>query len=247
MTTAAPLRTAGTAILLGALAFAVTVEWRAQGAAREEIAGRRAEMATVIAARQRRAADLEGRLAALREEVARAAERDGGATLRSLQEATDDVASLSGTAAIAGPGVTVVLADAPDAGRTAGESDTRIQDLDVQAVVNELWAAGAEAIAVNGQRLVATSAIRNAGAAVLVNYRVLTSPYRVEAVGNPERMRDRFTASPVARRFRNWSEIYGLGFRVEESKSLALPPFRGSVRFRYAHPVGQQSVEEETK
>ncbi len=88
--------------------------------------------------------------------------------------------SLAGTTALAGPGVTVMVDDAPDA--EAG-SLNRVLDRDLQDIVNVLWRSGATGVAVNDQRMTGTTAIRAAGEAILVNYQPLTRPYRVHAVG----------------------------------------------------------------
>lgn len=86
----------------------------------------------------------------------------------------------AGTSALEGAGVVITLDDAP--GAEAG-SLNRVLDRDLQDVVNALWQEGATGIAVNGQRLTAGTAIRNAGEAILVNYQPLTRPYVIVAVG----------------------------------------------------------------
>ena len=85
-----------------------------------------------------------------------------------------------------GPGAVVTLTDAPVTEGEEGADVERVLDSDIQRAVNGLWSVGAEAIAVNGQRLTAQSAIRSAAGAILVNYRPLKPPYRVEAIGPPD-------------------------------------------------------------
>lgn len=92
----------------------------------------------------------------------------------------NELAALGGVAELSGPGVVVTIDDAPDA---AAGSLNRVLDRDLQDIVNALWRMGAQGIAVNGQRLTQTSAIRGAGEAILVNYQPLTRPYVVAAVG----------------------------------------------------------------
>lgn len=215
--------------------FVTTVVWTRDEDG-DTRAARREELVGIVEARQRRTAILEERLAALRARVDRLSSGDDE-QLRKLRALVDDAAALSGGTAIDGPGYVVTLADAPDAKRDRLDSDSRILDVDIQAVVNELWAAGAEAIAVNGQRIIATTAIRNAGAAVLVNYRILSSPYRIEAIGPSETIAERFEASAIAGHFREWSSIYGLGFEATADPDLRLPAYGGSIRFRYARPI----------
>jgi uncharacterized protein YlxW (UPF0749 family) len=228
-------RQLGPALLVGLLAFLLTVDLRAQHVASRSTASGRAELVRIAALRERREAELERRLAALRAQLNAALARSGAASLRALADQTAALSATAGATEVHGPGVVVRLADA--SGATASNADARIQDVDVAAVVNALWEAGAEAIAVNGQRVVSTTAIRNAGNAVLVNFRVLSSPYDIAAVGAPA-MKDRLGASETAKRFKNWSTIYGLGFGVRSERDIVLPGSGGGARLRYATPIG---------
>ena len=133
----------------------------------------------------------------------------------------------AGTLAVSGPGLRVTLDDAP-----SGEN--RVLDRDLQATVNALWAAGAEAVAVDGQRMTAQSAIRQAGDAVLVNFEPVSAPYDVEAVGDPVALETAFGASATAGRMRAYAQLYGLRFHYSRSGSLRLPPAPG-LTLRYAH------------
>jgi uncharacterized protein YlxW (UPF0749 family) len=137
----------------------------------------------------------------------------------------------------------VTLDDAPvsnsstatDRGGQAG--DGRIYDRDLQAVVNALWAAGAEAISVNDQRVTSQTAIRSAGEAVLVDLRPLSPPYLLRAVGDVNVLQPAFVDSATARRFQTWTSLYGLGFDVRRSGELRLPA-AGSPDLRLARSGG---------
>jgi uncharacterized protein YlxW (UPF0749 family) len=161
-------------------------------------------------------------------QVASARQRASGATPsgKELTRAEEQ----AGTLAVHGPGLRVTLTNP-----TSGER--QYTDLDVRAVVNELWLSGAEAIAVNNIRLTPTSAIRFAGSAVLVDFQPLTAPYTVRAIGSPAQLDSRFTVSDVANRYRTLASAFGLGFRISQSKQLALPA-SDSHRNRYARPGG---------
>lgn len=235
MNTGSFIHRAGPAILVGLLGFVMTVDVRVQQQVEASTAARREELAKVVQQRQRRTVALERSVGELRARLDRLTAGSGSAELRAIGERIEALASASGLRAVRGDGLLVTLADAPDA--ELEDADFRIQDLDLQLVVNELWAAGAEAIAINGQRLVATSAIRNAGDAVLVNYRVLTTPYRVTAAGDRDALARRFLGTGTAKRFERWRDIYGLGFNVRTVEDVTLPPFGGSVRLRHAEPV----------
>jgi uncharacterized protein YlxW (UPF0749 family) len=223
------------ALVVGLLAFLLTVDLRTQQSASKINATRRNELAAIVAERQKSTAALENRLAQLRAQVAAIAAAAGGAQLQNLRTAMDQIGAVSGATAVSGPGLRVQLSDAPPADQSSSnESDTRIQDVDLQEVVNALWDAGAEAISINGQRVVATTAIRNAGNAVLVNFRVLTSPYVVNAIGDPSAMGPAFEASAIVHHFKTWEQVYGLGFSIEQPSRIDLPAYTGSIQFRYA-------------
>ena len=104
-------------------------------------------------------------------------------------------------------------------------------------MANALWAVGAEAITINGQRLTAQTAIRSAGEAVLVDFRPLSPPYVLRAVGDVDAMEPAFADGATARRFTTWTSLYGIGFDVRRAKDLRLaaasPP-----DLRVAHPEG---------
>ncbi len=227
--------TAVAALLVGFLLTAGVTAGReaalAQGA-------RKAELIALVDARQERAAALGQRLEELRAQVT-AAERSvpvAGAT--SLDERLRQVEASAGLTALRGPGVRVTFGDAEGTCSTGREEDCRIQDVDLQLATNTLWALGAEGIAVNGERIIATTAIRSAGSSVLINYRVLTSPYIVEAVGDPDALTERFGDSQVAEDFGVWRDAFGLGFAVEAAEELTLPAYTGSVRLRAALTPG---------
>lgn len=120
---------------------------------------------------------------------------------------------------VTGPGVVVEVSDAP-AG--ADNEAARVVDLDLQQLVNGLWYAGAEAVAINGHRISSRTAIRGAGDAVTVNYVSLTSPYKVEAIGDPRTLEARFAQSQSGHWWDYLRQNYGMGFSMNQSKDLHL-------------------------
>ena len=154
-------------------------------------------------------------------QVARAEDLDASQTGRALAVDVARYELVTGYTAVTGPGAVVTLSDAavPD------EDDpalSRVLDSDVQSAVNGLWQAGAEAVAVNGQRITARTAIRSAAGAILVNYRPLTPPYQISAIGPPE-LSDDFGATASAEDLRSVSRRFGIGFVTESADALALP------------------------
>ena len=116
------------------------------------------------------------------------------------------------------------------------EDNGRLRDRDLQSLVNALWAAGAEAVAVDGERLAPTTTIRAAGEAILVDLRPVQSPYTLAAVGDPGTLLPRFADSEAARRYQSYTGLYGIQFTVREASDLQLRAATGP-ELRYAEAV----------
>jgi uncharacterized protein YlxW (UPF0749 family) len=98
-----------------------------------------------------------------------------------------------------------------------------VLDLDLQELVNGLWAAGAEAVSINDLRLTARTAIRSAGEAILVDYRPLSPPYVVRAIGDPRALEPTFADSAEGRRLSTYTTLYGLRYDLRSAGDLHLP------------------------
>lgn len=206
------------------------------------VAEARAALIAEIEDRQEATDRLEAALHRTREQVSaqrRAALRltaRGAALARTLSR----LEAATGVGAVTGPGMSLLVEDAeqPDSAdtdpRTQNESEGRVTDRDLQTLVNEIWAAGAEAVAVNGQRLTAMSSIRAAGEAILVDFRPLVPPYEVDAVGPPS-LRRRFV-SGFGGSYLQVLRDYGITYTVSDSDKLVLPASAG-VTLRYAQPL----------
>jgi uncharacterized protein YlxW (UPF0749 family) len=145
--------------------------------------------------------------------------------------------------AVTGPGLQVTLADAkpttgsdPVGGSTQADAAGTVRDSDVQLVVNALWASGAEAISINGQRLGPTSTVRTAGEAILVDFQPVSSPYEISAVGDPAGLSKKFIADPEVDALAVVSQSYGLRFEFAKEESLSLPAAT-PVELHSASPV----------
>jgi len=143
----------------------------------------------------------------------------------------------SGTVAVRGPGVVVTLKDSPKLDRSQVPEEEipnyLVHDSDVSRVVNELYAAGAEAISINGQRLVANSSIRCVGPVVLVNSVQLAAPYVIRAVGKPDVMQKALELPGGAA-----DALFLMNMlEVKRQPDITLPAYAGSTRFNVARPV----------
>ncbi|MFH8558500.1 DUF881 domain-containing protein [Streptomyces celluloflavus] len=142
------------------------------------------------------------------------------------------LALLAGSTQVTGPGVKLVVDDAKEAGGGSGGprgsssfTDTgRVRDRDMQRIVNGLWASGAEAISVNGQRLTSLSAIRAAGDAILVDNKPLVPPYTVLAVGDGQRLSTAFQDSADGQYLHVLQENYGVRTKISVEHEVTLPP-----------------------
>jgi uncharacterized protein YlxW (UPF0749 family) len=138
----------------------------------------------------------------------------------------------AGLVEVRGPGLKVTLDDSTlKESPTGNVNDLVIHSQDVQAVVNALWRAGAEAVSLNGQRLVSTSAVLCVGNTLLLNGTVHSPPFVALAIGADH---DRFEGDTLVRRLHDDAHSFGLRFSVSTSTSLRVPAFDGPVNPRFA-------------
>lgn len=145
----------------------------------------------------------------------------------------DRLGASVGTVAVTGPGVVVVVDDAHGSDTDARD---RVLDLDLQILVNGLWQSGAEAISINGHRLSALTAIRGAGEAITVDYRSLTRPYRVEAIGDPRTLPASFAMTSAGAWWNDLARNRGMTYSLSSVDSLTLGADPGMV-LRYAREI----------
>jgi uncharacterized protein YlxW (UPF0749 family) len=218
--------------LLAGLLFATSAA-TAQGT--DLRAGRRSQVTELISS-QRDDVDRQERTAArLRREVAdlQAVAAAGSSRVAAERARADALADVTGLTAVSGPGLTVSLDDAP---RRAGvdpasddPDDLVVHQQDVQAVVNALWAGGAEAMTLMGQRVISTSAVRCVGNTVVLHGRVYSPPFVVKAIGDRAEMRAALDAEPGVQFFKTFVDQFGLGYSVRGSSELTLPAYDGPL------------------
>ncbi|MEV7627625.1 DUF881 domain-containing protein [Actinoplanes sp. NPDC089786] len=221
-----------TLVLLGVLlvmAYRQTME--------DEPARTRAHATLVEQVQDRRVSngELQERAESLRAEVAGLRERElGGAAVQRLR----DLEAATGLAPVRGSGVQVTLADgATTINPVTGDrrTEAQVKDTDLQLASNALWAAGAEAIAINGERLTATSTIRQAGEAILVDFRPVTSPYEIVALG-PDDLESEFRDGYAGRFFAELVKRYGMSFDAAEVDDVTLDAAT-ELKLRVAKPI----------
>lgn len=238
--------TALVAALCGLLATVAVVELRrptSQAAAQREALAKEIDRRTAVADQ------LQQRNAALRQEISAIQSRSLAISGKSALVAEGDrLGALAGELAVTGPGLEVTVDDAPSVAADAatdpraatGDDEGRVIDRDLQIVVNGLWASGAEAIAINHQRLGPLSAIRGAGQAILVDYRPLVPPYVVEAIGDPVRLQTGFARTTAGPYLQSLRDNYGIQASFASQTSMDLPAAR-STELRYARSAPSPS------
>lgn len=225
-------------ILFGLLITVAAIQTRQSAPA---VAKEKAELVQRIEAETTRVDDLRARAERLQREITRM--RDDGletsAGGQQLRERLIALETLTGTGRVTGPGLRITVDDAPIDEVSGGEatSDNRILDLDLQYLVNGLWSAGAEAIAINGERLTALTAIRGADISITVDYRPLARPYVVEAIGDPATLEARFAESPGGEWLYDLKAVQHIRFETQAKDELTLPADSGT-QLRYARTEG---------
>ncbi|HJU96634.1 MAG TPA: DUF881 domain-containing protein [Jiangellaceae bacterium] len=156
---------------------------------------------------------------------------DNAAVNTELRESMAAMRIAAGTGAVQGPGVVVEVDDAEN-GTTGDGSDavSSVLDIDLQQVVNGLWAAGAEAVSIDGQRVTGMTAIRSANDVILVNFRPLEPPYEVRAVGDSRTLGSRFLQGSGGQWLLDASATAGIQFDIRNVDSLTLPAARAVLR-----------------
>lgn len=199
----------------------------------------RASLAERITQEKTAIRDLQDRAGALLDENAASESslRDLREREQQLTARVSRVGTRTGYLAVRGPGLRVTVDDPPGEGETIA-----VKDEDLHLLVDGLWAAGAEAIAINGQRLTVVSPIQNTGGAIHVNVRPLNPPYVVEAIGDPDQMSGRLLASTNGSLFYAVARSLGFVLDVEDDGNLQLPAARvRTLRSAVSGTSGEQT------
>ncbi|WP_329219107.1 DUF881 domain-containing protein [Streptomyces sp. NBC_01485] len=200
-------------------------------------------LSDLIEERSQKNGELDEANGTLRDDVESLAEADDGST-----KAQDDkLAGLeknAGTQKLKGEALTVTLNDAPPnaTAKLPGYPEPQpdylvIHQQDLQAVVNALWQGGAQGIKVMDQRLISTSAVRCVGNTLILQGRVYSPPYKIQAVGDPEKLQQALAEAPAIQNYMVYVNVYGLGWKVTEDGTVTLPGYSGTVDLHYAKPV----------
>jgi uncharacterized protein YlxW (UPF0749 family) len=223
-------------VALLALGFLVAAQLAAEGPRVRYTTQERSPLVEAAIGLQGQQDALKARILALRSQIGTLEAQGPGsaASLKDLYTQLEQARIGAGLIALHGPGVVFKLEDASQPG--AG-SDTLVSAHDLRVLVQELWLGGAEAVAINGERLTSTTAILDIGGSILVNSAYLAGPYKVAAIG-PDDMYARLQDSASFRAFVvDRVQMVGLGFSVADHEEVDVPAFAGNVTVRFGTPV----------
>jgi uncharacterized protein YlxW (UPF0749 family) len=171
------------------------------------------------------------------DELARTA--PSGSSLDALLGRLARLREASGLRPARGPGIRVTLQDAPRSVNVPGIDPNLlvVHQQDLQAFVNALWSGGAEAVSLQGQRLISTTGIKCVGNTVVLDGVPYSPPYVIEAIGSPDRLTSALGASPEVVTYRYYVEEYQLGLKTRRLADFAMEGYGGTVGLRYARAL----------
>ncbi|MFN8080815.1 MAG: DUF881 domain-containing protein [Kineosporiaceae bacterium] len=224
-------------LLLAGLLFSTSAHEAQRGTPRTD----RVDSTALYATERARRDQAETRVATLTRQIAEltAAEGRANGTVAGLQAEVAALEGPVGKTAVTGPTLTVTLDDAPPGRLREGfrADELVVHQQDLQAVVNALWAGGAEAITLMGRRIIATTAVRCVGNTLLLQDTLYSPPYVVVALGDPGALRRGLDTSPEVGIYREYVRQVGLGYEVNDSGVQRLPGYPGTPRLDHARPL----------
>ena len=225
-----------TALVLLGLGFLVVVHVRAALSlnTQPEVPTRNVyALATLLRQERESRQALEAEVAKMQKQLGEyeRAQAEGRSLTAAMSKELETLRTLAGLRAMRGPGVTVLLQDAKT--QPQGSTPVVVTYQDLVSVINELWAAGSEAIAVNGQRVIATTGFSQVGGTVRVNLERLSGPFKIVALGAPATLEG---ALNIRGGLVDGLRAIGLVITIKRHDDLSAPAYRGVVKFEYARP-----------
>lgn len=202
---------------------------------------RNTDLVSLVQSESRRNAQLAQQVTGLRSQVDQLAAQQGAPSEDAeLANRTEQ----AGLQAVTGPAVTVTLDDAPsDIASDGIDPDLLVvHQQDIQAIVNLLWSGGAEAMTIQGQRVISTTGIKCVGNTVILRGIPYAPPYKISAIGNPIRLQTTLQNSDFVRIFQQYVQRYRMGYSVSTTARATIPAYRGALDLQYAHVPGQPSA-----
>ncbi len=199
------------------------------------------DLDTVVRQERERADTLQSQVAELNRQVTTLGKSVDDAQVTEWQNQVDALKGPAGFEAVRGPAVTVVLEDAPedeiDAAVEKGEVTAEqlvVHQQDIQAVVNALWSGGAEAVTVQGQRVISTTGIKCVGNTVVLHGVPYAPPYEITAIGDVDALQSALDDSDYIDGYKTYVDTYNLGYEVSTDRDVRMPAYDGISDLRHA-------------
>ena len=223
------------AVLFGLL---VSVQWRTQSERNELTVRYNTPLLDAAKTLQNEQATLKAQLADLRAELdqiqtSASTQSDAG---KELQARIDELKKVAGLNERTGDGVLITLDDARSASAAKDVEKSICHNTDLTDIVNQAWRGGAEAIAINDERIVGSSSIYCVGSTIMVNGTLMSPPFSVVVIGPPNDLLATYDDPSQLRDIKQRRDVYGLGFRVSRASAVHVPPYRGALNVRYGTP-----------
>lgn len=228
------------AVICAMLSFSLTWQMRsiwARDQAQRAETTKTAQLQTQLAAEQKKNEALYKQILQYKDDLQTYSDQAqaSGGYAKGLAQQLERSMILSGQSTVKGQGVKVVLQDSQQENTTgASEASYVIHDEDLLKVINELRDAGAEALSLNGERLLSTSEIRCAGSIVSVNNNRYTAPFTIRAIGNADELSNALTMRDGVV---DSLAVWGIDCEITKVQSMTIAGYSGAVDFQYAKPV----------
>jgi uncharacterized protein YlxW (UPF0749 family) len=200
--------------------------------------GRYTDLVGLVSEQRSRVEDLRREAHALQANVDAIADQVNDTRVTQMRRRLDQLDIAAGVRGLTGPGLVVTLNDAPRDEAIPQGTDPNllvVHQQDLQAVVNALWAGGAEGVSLQGQRIVSTTGIKCVGNTVVLQGVPYSPPYRIAAVGDPRSMYRALVSSPEVQSYRDYvPPPYNLGWSLRTQPRLGIPGYTGPLTFTFA-------------
>ena len=224
------------ALLFGLL---VSLQWRTQSERSELTVRYNAPLTDAASALQNEQNGLKAQLTDLRarlDEIQRNAGTQSG-TAHELQTRIEQLKARAGLTDRTGDGVVVQLDDSHATGVASKDLDKSIcHSTDLTDIVNTAWRGGADAVAVNDERMVNSSSVYCVGSTIMVNGTLMSPPFSVAVIGPQNALLAAYDDPTQLSDIKQRRNVQGLGFTVRRASAIHVPAYSGALNIRYAQP-----------
>lgn len=227
-----------TAVLAG-LAFFLTAQLQSKPASPPVTAEYPRHVAAATIQRlEEEQAYLKGRISELRSQIARQQQQAAAArsSLREISQALESQRLAAGMVPLKGPGLRIVTDDTTLKSLPPNEDPNKyiVHEYELRDILNLLWRAGAEAVAINGERIVANTSIYCVGTTIMINNTRMSPPYELLVLGDPTALEAALSDPGALRSFKEAVKRYGLVFQISKQKEVTVPAYNGGFNIKYA-------------